>query len=183
MKKESSPFPALAALFSETVSETPRPKGRPRKYDTAQHRAFEREILNGQTRHRRSVQNYHCQVRALNVINNRQTIAEDSRKELLAYFGKRQTILTAIGRIEDDDLLIKAAVAVAHFQLRGEAARAEIRKIRGHKWADTEGLSRTLYKAVARHRRLYPTQNRGDFVSDVQAAFEHFLKYALKHIK
>jgi hypothetical protein len=183
MKKPPSFLPALAALFSETVSKTPRPKGRPRKYDTARHRAFEQKLLDGRPRHPRSVQNYHCQVRALNVINDRQTIEEDSRKELLAYFSKRQTLLAAIGRIEDDDLLIKAAVTVASFQLRGEKARAEIRKIRGHKWADWSLLCRNLHKLLAGHRQLYPTQPRENFVADVQTAIEHVLKFDLKHIK
>ncbi len=170
-------MPGFAGLFSEIVSKKPRRRGRPRKYTSPKHRAFEKKVLGGAKRHPRSVQNYHNAQRAYEILKQL-----DAAELLIPYFENRRTILAAIGRIEERKYLISAACSIAYHRLRGAAAYAEIRKARyGDRWPDIIRLLNKIRKAVREYRNLYPHQSSEHLRDAVENVFERFLEYDLKH--
>lgn len=177
MKPKPQALPGLGNLFSEIVSEKPRRKGRPQKYASPRHRAYEKKVLGGLKRTARSVQNYHNARRAFEAIRRL-----DNAAPILAYFDKRQAILAALGRIEEKKVIVQAACAIVYYQLRGAKAYAEIRKFRhGDRWPDFTILLGKIRKAAWQYRNLFPHQSDEKFKRDVEVAFEHFKKHELKY--
>ena len=88
---------------------------------------------------------------------------------LIQYFFNRNTLLGELGRIESKDWLIATAGIIAGNGLKGEKARAEIRKCRfGDRWPDIGILGRKIRKAMWEYRRLYPYQTDEDFKKDFE---------------
>ncbi|MGO9587638.1 MAG: hypothetical protein ACLP2Y_15730 [Limisphaerales bacterium] len=177
MKSTPQALPGLADLFSEIISKKTRSKGRPQKYTSTRHRAYEKKLLGTQKRCPRSVQNYHNARRAWEAIQKL-----ENSEPILAYFQKRHTILSALGRIEEKKVIVQAACVIACYQLRGAKAYAEIRKFRyGDRWPDTIRLLHKIRKAVSEYRNLYPHQSCDEFKRDVELTFENFKKHELKY--
>lgn len=169
----------MSDLFSEIVSEKPRRKGRPQKYASPRHRAYEKKVLGGQKRTPRSVQNYHNAKRAFDAIRRL-----DNAAPILAYFDKRQAILAALGRIKEKKIIVQAACSIVYYQLRGAKAYAEIRKFQhGDRWPDFTILLGKIRKAAWQYRNLFPHQSDEQFERDVKITFEHFCKYELRHFR
>ena len=167
-------LPGLAGLFSEIVSENAkkRPRGRPRKYDSAKVTRFLKSRLGEHKRTVRSQQNYANGRRAAEIL-----LRYENGKLLLEYFLKRQTILAEIGRIPEETLLVRTATYIWWKHLKGEKARAEIRKARyGDRWPKTEILSSKVWKAVCEYRNLYPYMEAEKAKSDFDFVAEAISK-------
>ncbi len=77
--------------------------------------------------------------------------------------------MAEIGRIENKDWLVRAGETIARNGLRGEKARAEIRKIRyGDRFPKLTILGRKIRKAMWEYRRLFPYQTDEDFKKDFE---------------
>lgn len=178
-----SDLPGFDHLFSETISENPRkqePKrkrGRPPKYTSPSDRAalenrsaenlgklFQKKIQRGQKLTARQQQNHILAERAQNIILNSKI-----GKLIPPDRWLQSTVLAQLGRIKNEELLIKTATLIVCHGWRGEKARAEIRKIRfGDASPDIRILERKIRKAIREYRSLFPHQSDEDFKTDFQ---------------
>jgi hypothetical protein len=173
MKRTQIPLEGFAELVREIISEKPRKRGRPRKYASAKHRAFEKRMLRGRTRTARSVQNYHNANRAMEILAK-----SDDGEEVRAYFRNKMTMLAGIGRIKEKPYLIAAARSIAYKRLRGAEAYAEIRKAKyGDRWPAITILTRKIGKAMYEYRHLFPWQSDEDFKSQFEIVMENALRF------
>jgi hypothetical protein len=194
VKPDDFILPGFNELFSEIVSKIPRKRkrGRPRKYDNPTHRAYLKKRSNqilGALIMKKSANDGKLTVRQQqNLIRaeRAQNILSKSENSgfLIHYFFNRNTLLGELGRIESKDWLIATAERIAGNELKGENARAEIRKCRfGDRLPHAIILLRKIRKAVFAYRNLYPYQSCENFKRDVERIFEHFKTYDLKEFK
>ena len=184
MKPSETTLPGFDDLFSEIISKSPRKRkrGRPRKYDNPTHRTYLKNralqglgamILKKQESGGkltvRQQQNLILAERAQNILKK-----SESGGFLIHYFFNRNTLLGELGRIEKKDWLIRAAEVIAGNGLKGEAARAQIRKIRfgeaapRSRWRNHSILSDKIWKAVCQYRNLFPDITDEKILADLE---------------
>ena len=195
MKPSEKALPGFDNLFSEIISKIPhrRKRGRPQKYDNPTHRNYlkkrsaqvlgalimKRSASSGGKLTVRHQQNLIRAERAQNILSK-----SENGGFLIHYFFNRNTLLGELGRIESKDWLIATAERIAGNELKGENARAEIRKCRfGDRLPHAVILLRKIRKAVFAYRNLYPYQSCENFKRDVEHIFEHFKTFDLKEFK
>ena len=171
-------------MFSEIISKIPRKRkrGRPRKYDNPTHRTYlknrseqalgaliMKKSASGGKFTVRHEQNLIRAERGQNIIKK-----SENGGFLIRYFFNRNTLLAELGRIESKDWLIRAAEYIAGNGLKGETARAEIRKIRfgeaapRSRWRGYSILSDKIWKAVCQYRNLFPDITDEKILSDLE---------------
>jgi hypothetical protein len=156
--------------ISETVSENStviRRRGRPRRF-TDQTIAWLQDIHKPEKRTTRHLQNFSYQARAQELI---EPLVKSSPELGWLYDHEaiwrgegtyRQTIMQALGRIDDDAVLIAVARRVCELKLRTRDAVALMRRVRKvQKPIDlTEALRRTLNIYLREHPELTLAQAR-----------------------
>ena len=163
MKPSPQDLPGPPNYFRKSFPKS-RAEREGREYANPKHRAFLKKFPGALERTVRCQQNYICAERAWLTI-----VRSDNAEALTKYFNSRSTLLVAIGHIEERELRIQAAARIFYYQLRGERARAEIRKIRyGDWWPDITILSRKIWKAVCEYHNLYPYQTDEKIVADLK---------------
>jgi hypothetical protein len=186
VKPKEKPLPGFEPLFSEIASKIRRKRkrgrGRPPKYSSPTHRAYLKErsayllgaFLDKRTSGDgnytvRQQQNHVCAERAWKILQK-----SASAGFLIRYFSQRNSLLAELGRIESKDWLIRAAEEIAFNGLRGEQARALIRKIRfggsspRSRWRSHSILSGKIWKAVCQYRNLYPDITDEQILADLK---------------
>jgi len=174
VKSSEKALPGFESLLSEIISIIPRKRkrGRPRKYDNLTHRTYlkkrsaqmlgllvQKKVKGGEKLSVRQQHNLIRAERAQNIL-----LKSENAGFLLQYFFFRNTLLGELGRIESKDWLIATAERIVHNGLKGEGARAEIRKCRfGDRYPNLTILGRKIRKAMWEYRRLFPYQTDEDF--------------------
>lgn len=179
----------MESLFSEIISKIPRKRkrGRPRKYDNPTHRAYlkkrsaqvlgtlimKKSERDGKLSVRQQHNHIHAE-RAQNILSKGENGAF-----LLHYFLHRSTLLAELGRIESKDWLIHAATLIASNQLKGEAARSEIRQVRFGKngsprsrWNNFSILRRKIWKSICQFRNLFPGITDEEIIADLKKVLD-----------
>ncbi|MHB1045782.1 MAG: hypothetical protein ACYC4P_07180 [Thermoanaerobaculia bacterium] len=132
--------------LSEESSEKPRGRGRPRLL-TPTDEAFHRSLAPG--RSSRTYQEHFFLGRAVAVLG----IENDGLAEPYQWLLGKGTILSELGRIEDDDFLRFVASEICRSQPTAREARERIRWVRTRRFTNgsTEGLAGALRTALNRY--------------------------------
>lgn len=178
MKPKEKPLPGFELLISEIISKIPRKRkrgrGRPPKYNHPQARALLKSLPFANERTDRQKQNYVLAEQAEKILRKNVNAGF-----LVHYFRSRSTLLAELGRIESKDWLIRVAEEITFNGLRGEQARALIRKIRfgdsstrSPSWQRYSILSRKIWKAICQYRNLYPDITDEQILADLKKAVD-----------